>query len=180
VTDLVFIHGPGAVGKLTVARALATRTGLPLFHNHLIVDAAAAVFPFGSEPFRRLREAWWLMMFDEAVAAGQSLIFTFAPESTVGRDFVSKTVASVEGAGGRVRFVSLTCPVEVQETRMADPSRAAFGKLRDVALWRRLRAQGAADFPPLPAEITLDTSTLAPEDAAERIVEALALARARA
>lgn len=45
---LVFIHGPAASGKLTVAKELAALTGYPLFHNHLIVDALLAVFPFGS------------------------------------------------------------------------------------------------------------------------------------
>jgi len=32
---LVFIYGPPAVGKLTVANALAKVTGFKVFHNHL-------------------------------------------------------------------------------------------------------------------------------------------------
>jgi cytidylate kinase len=54
--DLVFLHGPAASGKLTVARALGDRVGFPVFHNHLVVDVLTTVFPFGSEPFVRLRE----------------------------------------------------------------------------------------------------------------------------
>jgi cytidylate kinase len=54
--DLVSIHGPVAAGKLTVARELSHLTGFRLFHNHLTVDAVAAVFDFGSEPFILLRE----------------------------------------------------------------------------------------------------------------------------
>ena len=53
---LVFLYGPVASGKLTIARELAARTGFALFHNHLVVDAVMAVFPFGSESFVRLRE----------------------------------------------------------------------------------------------------------------------------
>jgi hypothetical protein len=79
---LVFIYGQPASGKLTVARELAEITGWPLFHNHLIVDAVRAVFPFGSEPFTRLREEFWLKIISEASRAGTSLIFTFAPEPT--------------------------------------------------------------------------------------------------
>ncbi len=45
---LVFIHGPAAVGKLTVARELAELTGLALFHNHLVVDLVTSLFEFGS------------------------------------------------------------------------------------------------------------------------------------
>src|ERR1700751_4193719 len=47
---LLFLYGPAASGKLTIARELATLTGFALFHNHLVVDAVAAAFPFGSEP----------------------------------------------------------------------------------------------------------------------------------
>ena len=52
-------------GKLTVARLVAERTGIALFHNHLVVDAVAAVFPFGSPEFIRLREHFWI----ETIAA---------------------------------------------------------------------------------------------------------------
>src|SRR5262245_61805419 len=54
--DLIFLHGPAASGKLTVARELVTLTGFRLFHNHLVVDALTAVFGFGTAPFIRLRE----------------------------------------------------------------------------------------------------------------------------
>lgn len=36
---LLFIYGPPASGKLTVAREPAALTGYRLFHNHLVVDA---------------------------------------------------------------------------------------------------------------------------------------------
>jgi hypothetical protein len=42
---LVFIYEPVASGKLTIARELAGRTGLPLFHNHSAVDAVETAFP---------------------------------------------------------------------------------------------------------------------------------------
>jgi hypothetical protein len=178
--DLVFIHGPGAVGKLTVGRALTARTGLPLFHNHLVVDTVLAVFAFGSPPFVRLRHAMWLAMFDEAAKAGQSLIFTFAPENSVPRSFIQEVVESVGKHGGQVRFVELTCALAVQEARIEDPSRAAYRKLNSLAQARALRAAGAAEFPPLPAEVTIDTGALSPEEAAERIATALARPRVSA
>lgn len=42
--ELIFIHGPAAVGKLTVARELSRQSGVAVFHNHLVVDALLAVF----------------------------------------------------------------------------------------------------------------------------------------
>lgn len=86
---VVFLHGKAACGKLTVGRALAARTGYPLFHNHLIVDAVSAVFPFGSEAFVALRQRFWLDMFSEAARLGRPLIFTFAPADRPGTRYRS-------------------------------------------------------------------------------------------
>ena len=98
---LVFLYGPAASGKLTIAREIARLTGFAVFHNHLIVDAVLAVFPFGSEPFVRLREQFWMATFAEAAAHGRSLVFTFAPEASVSADFPQRVVALVEEAGWR-------------------------------------------------------------------------------
>jgi hypothetical protein len=173
---LIFIHGPAACGKLTVARELARLTGLPLFHNHLVVDAVAALFPFGSAPFVRLREEMWLEAFREAAAADRSLIFTFHPERTVRPEFIGHTIETVESHGGRVTFVALTCARDELERRIEAPSRAEFGKLASKAFFRELQNSGAFDFPPLPdSGLTLDTGRLAPEAAAAKIRDFLGL-----
>ena len=171
--DLIFLHGPPAVGKLTVARALAEATGLALFHNHYVVDAVGAVFPFGSPAFRNLRERYWLQMFEAAADEGRSLIFTFAPEGTVSPGFPQDAVAAVASRGGRVRFIALTCPEVEQERRLDAASRAEFGKLKSVDLLRDLKAGGAFDYPALPAELTLDTAELSAAEAAARIASHL-------
>jgi shikimate kinase len=170
---LVFLHGPAASGKLTVGRELSRVTGYRLFHNHLIVDAVTAVFEFGSESFVRLREEMWLSVFREAALRGVSIIFTFAPERTVGETFVEEAIASVEGPGGRVLFVELTCPESELERRIEDSSRAEYGKLRSKALYQELRGAGAFDYPELPADLTIDTSERTPTEAAVLILERL-------
>jgi hypothetical protein len=172
---LVFLHGPVASGKLTIGRLLAERTGYALFHNHLIVDAVGAVFPFGSEAFVRLRERFWLETMAEAAAARRSLIFTFAPEPTVRPGFADRARAVVEAGGGGVVFVALTLPPAEQERRLVDPGRAAFGKMRSVALLRSLRDAFDASAAAMPApRLTIDTAVATPEAAAEAIAAALA------
>lgn len=166
----VFIHGPVAAGKLTVARALQSRSGLPLFHNHLAVDAALALFPFGSPEFVRLRHAIWIAGFREAAASGRSFIFTFHPEASVPPAFIGEAVSIVEGAGGRVVFVALTCAEGEIERRISDPSRTMFRKLGALDDYRRLRDSGAfafQDLPPAALEIATDRRT--PGDAAAEI-----------
>jgi len=83
---LVFIHGPAAAGKYTVAKELAALTGFELYHNHLVVDEVLKVHAFG-------RRASWR----SATGAGGNfsaqfpgpgpadIIFTFNPENTVHR-----------------------------------------------------------------------------------------------
>ncbi|WP_292225938.1 AAA family ATPase [Brevundimonas sp.] len=172
---LVFIYGPVASGKLTVAHELAKQTGLPLFHNHLVVDAVNAVFAFGTEPFIRLREAFWLQTFIEAAREGRSLIFTFAPEGTVAEDFPSRVQAAIAPFGGSVIYVSLTVSPEEQERRLIQPSRAAFGKLQSIDLLRQLRTDYNASLRIMPqADLTIDTEACTPQLAAERIASHLA------
>ncbi|MGY1814740.1 hypothetical protein [Blastococcus sp. SYSU D00820] len=172
--QLVFLSGPIASGKLTTGRALAALTGLPLFHNHLVVDALLAVFPFGSPEFVALREEFWLRTFATAAGAGRSLVFTFAPEPTVPAGFPDRVRRTVEQAGGRVRFVELAVSPAVQEARLAAPDRTAFGKLTDVGVLRSLvPAAGLA----VPAELVVDTDASPPERSAATIAAALGLPR---
>jgi chloramphenicol 3-O-phosphotransferase len=170
--DLVFIHGPAAAGKLTIARELTKLVGLPVFHNQLVVDALTPVFEFGSPAFVNLREQIWLAVFKEAARAGTSLIFTFVPEKTVTQSFVREAVSVVQAEGGRVLFVELTCPVSVQEERVAAASRAEFGKIRSVQVLRELRERGAFNVSEMPSSgLKIDTSVVLPQDAAKAIVE---------
>lgn len=168
--EIIFVYGPAAAGKLTVGRELARLTELPLFHNHLVVDAVSAVFPFGSEPFIRLRERFWLQTFTEAARSGRSLIFTFAPEATVDPGFPERVRGVIEPFGGSVVFVALTVSREEQERRIGNASRSEFGKLTSLELLRELRGSFDASMTAMPsAELSIDTEACDPVDAAARI-----------
>jgi hypothetical protein len=171
---LVFLHGPPAVGKLTIARELALLTSFRLFHNHLTVDLVSSLFPFGSEPFIHLREQIWLAAFAEATRNNVSLIFTFNPERTVRKSFVQETIDVVEGAGGQVIFVELTCTEEELERRMEDASRKEFGKLASVEQYRSLRDAGAFQFMELPNGLVVDTTNGPASDTAQLISDHIA------
>ncbi|MGH9872528.1 MAG: AAA family ATPase [Pyrinomonadaceae bacterium] len=171
---LVFLHGAPAVGKLTVARELVALTGFRLFHNHLTVDLVSSLFPFGSEPFILLREHIWLAAFAEAARNNVSLIFTFNPERTVRERFIQDTIDLIEAAGGKVVFVELTCAEADLEGRLEDVSRKEFGKLASVEQYRSLKDAGAFQFPKLPNDLSVDTTTQSPADSARLISEHLA------
>jgi chloramphenicol 3-O-phosphotransferase len=169
--QLVLIYGLPATGKLTVARALAERTGYRLFHNHLTVDLLLAVFDFGSAPFIELREQIWLAVIDQAARSGTpGMIFTFNPESTVRRNFIDRVAATVEAAGGQLTLVELRAPVEELRRRLADPSRQEYRKLSSPTLFDQLLADGSLDTSHMPAPaLAIDTASCSPEEAARRI-----------
>ena len=48
---LIYLHGPPAAGKYTIAKALETKIGARIFHNHLTIDVAKAIFDFGTPAF---------------------------------------------------------------------------------------------------------------------------------
>lgn len=173
--DLVFLHGPAAAGKLTVARELSALTGLPVFHNHLVVDLLLEVFEFGSPEFVRLRERFWLETFSEAARAGRSLIFTFAPENTVPPGFPERVVSTVGEHGGRVRFVQLRISDAEQERRIENPNRREFNKLASLSTLRRLRAADGPAVEIPPAHVVIDTEATGPAGAAQILRETFVL-----
>ena len=144
--DVLFVHGPAAAGKHTIGTLLSTLVDMPLFHNHLVVDAVSALFDFGTEPFIQLREAMWLAAFEVAADASRSFIFTFNPEATVEADLIERLDAIVTARGGRVLYVELTCSDEAVAARINSPSRAQFGKLLDADAYVTLKSRVISIF----------------------------------
>ena len=166
---LVFLFGPAASGKLTTARSVASRTGYPVFHNHLTVDLLTTVFPFGSEPFVRLREQLWLSVIADAIRTGRSLIFTFAPERTVRAGFADRVRERVEAAGGRICFVELLVGEVEQERRITAVERSEFHKLSDLETLRAVRQRADVVEQP-PADLVVDTDVSSAEESAAAVV----------
>jgi hypothetical protein len=168
---LLFLYGRPAVGKLTVARALAQRTGGRLFHNHLTVNLALSVYDFGTPGFVELRERIWMAVFRRALADKLPLlIFTFNPENTVPQGFIDGLFAEMKAGGAEVIPVELTASEAKIEERLGSDSRRREGKVMDAALYKRLRQRGVFETPVIPApRLSLDTGSLSPAEAAERI-----------
>lgn len=172
---MVFIYGAPAAGKLTIGREVARRTGFALFHNHLIMDALLAVFPFGSPEFVRLRESFWTETITSAARTGRPLVFTFCPEPTVGSAFAEGLTAIVEQEGGTVSTIRLDVSDEEQEKRLVAPSRTG-GKLRRVEklrLWKSAFEAAIAGMPQ--PDLSIDTTHVDAAEAAEQITHLVQL-----
>ena len=172
---VIFIYGPAASGKYTIGKHLSQMTGLPLFHNHLAVDAAKSLFAFGTPSFNRLRATVWRTAFEEAATANKSFIFTFHPEASVDPALIEDLCQSVYSRGGRVHFIELVCSRDTILQRLGEGNRSSFGKLTDAKLYRTIESEGGFDFPPLPKSLlVVNTDEIGPVDAAEKIASAVA------
>src|SRR5690349_13434748 len=127
---LLFLYGPPAVGKLTVAIEVAALTGFKLFHNHVSFDLATDLFDLGTRAFGRLVDTVRLAVFEIAASEGvEGLIFTFVYGAGYDDPFVERVIETVEGHGGEVCFVQLCCDAAVLEERVVAADRRRFKKL---------------------------------------------------
>jgi tRNA uridine 5-carbamoylmethylation protein Kti12 len=173
---LIILYGPPGVGKLTVARELATRTGFKVFHNHLTNDLLTSLFEFGSEPMLRLTTKYRIEMLTEAAKADLSgVIHTLVYSRGVDDDFMQDLIDASEHHGGTATLVLLRCDPEVLMERLISESRSEFGKLRTPETLRKLlREQSFMEpFPHRPS-LVIDNTHLSPGDVAGQIFSELA------
>ena len=167
---VVFVYGPPAAGKLTVASLLAERTGFRLSHNHAIIDAVLPLFEYGTEPFRELVNHFREELIETAVSERVDFVMTYgyvAEEEAV----VARYVDLVERNGGTVLFVQLSAAPETLADRVTHPSRREHGKLTDPEPLREML--GRWDFTatvPFASNLAIDTEAHTPAQAVESII----------
>ncbi len=167
---LVFIYGPPAVGKLTVATELAKQTGFKLFDNHVSIDFVKAVFEFGIERYWKLTERFRLLMFEEAAKHGINTIFTFAYDKATDNPYVKKTIQTVRKEGGSVCFVQLLCDEEELARRVNSKGRRKAGKIATKKLLTSvLKRHGLGSEVPFQTSLGIDTTRVSAKKSAEMI-----------
>jgi len=173
---LIILYGAPGVGKLTVARELAARTGFKVFHNHLTTDLVTSLFPFGSEPMVRLTSRYRIEMLAEAAKADlpgviHTLVYGKGPDD----DFMQDLIDAAEDHGGHATLVLLRCDPDILMERIVSESRGEFGKLRTPETLRRLLAEQSLMEPfPHRSSIVIDNTHMTPADVASLIANELA------
>lgn len=168
---LVMLYGPPAVGKLSVAQALAARTGFRVLHNHLLMNLGHALFDWGTETSRvftrHLREVS-LEAARKADLSGIILTFVYARDRDA---YILGLCDWAESQGDEVYLVQLSGEQETLEARVTQPSRGAFDKLTTVPGLREKLGLLNEPFGQVAgrASLCISTDTLTPDAAAERI-----------
>jgi hypothetical protein len=165
----IFIYGPPAAGKLTVARCLGAGYGLKVLDNTVTIEVALRLFDFASKPFVELVERLRLDLTAAAARAGVDVVSTFVYGHPVDRGYVDRLVGTVEAEGGAVTFVQLLPPPAVLEERVGQPSRATMAKLRDVERLRQSLARYDLCTPVNAGDLSIDNSDVAPDEVAALI-----------
>jgi hypothetical protein len=156
---LVFIYGPPAVGKLTVATELAKLTGFKLFDNHVSIDFVKSVFEYGTRRYWKLIEKYRLSMFKEVSKHGINTIFTFVYDKATDDPFVKKTIQTISKEGGGVCFVRLFCDEEELARRVRGKGRREMGKVSTKKLLASvLKRHGLGSDMPYHTSLRIDTT----------------------
>lgn len=167
---LVFIYGPPAVGKLTVAREVAKLTGFRLFHNHVAIDFARSVFEFGTPSFWRVVDGTRRDMLEEVAKSGTDAIFTFVYGGETDDAFIRWVTGVVEAQGGEVCFVRLRCDRAEVLRRVAGKKRKRMGKLASRKGLSGLYSRYDLDARiPSAESFDVDTGETRPREAARQI-----------
>jgi hypothetical protein len=169
---LVFIYGPPAVGKLTVATELGRLIAFPVWDNHQSIDCLLPLFPYGTESLSKLAHLIRVSVIEEAAREAVNLIFTFVFAYPIDVSYVESIFAPVEEHGGSVCLVQLTCTTETQEERVRAADRSRRQKTRSVELIREWNARHDLSTPvPGRPTLTIDNTDTPPEVVARAIAE---------
>jgi len=167
--NLVFLYGPPATGKLTIAKELSRLLDFPVFHNHLTRDLVQGLYPGKVSDHYELVDTLREDVIRYCAQHGTSIIFTFVYDGTADDSSVARIVRPVQENGGNVCFVELSAPRDVILERVTNESRKHHRKIVDREKLATLLQEKTYTSVPYNSVLKIDTAELAPNESAELI-----------
>ena len=169
---LIFIYGPPAVGKLTVAKIISEKTKIPVFHNHYTFDIGELLYPGdlkkGGVLATKLRE----VVFKSATKNNVNLIFTYVYGAGIDDKFVNRIVGAVNKGGGKVLFVKLETTVDELHKRVINPSRLGTQKIKSKeGLEKLIKNYKLFESILKSNSLEIDNTNTSPENTADQIIK---------
>ena len=177
---IVHLNGWPGAGKKTVGLALAERLGARLIHNHLLHDVAIVVTGFDDPErwplYETIRSAAYAALVRRP--AGETFVMTNALRTNSNRGTAAWRDVVGLAIDRQVPLVPVVLEVEEGENvrRLGSADRQGT-KLTDAEKLRDYRHTSELQYPDVPELLVLDTTTLAPREAAERIAAHVANCR---
>ena len=173
--NLIYLHGPPASGKLTIAKELAARTSCGVFHNHLAIDLARPFFEFGSDDFWKLVGDVRLTTLGRAAASARTVVYTSCYDHPVDLPRFEEIERIVRQGGGTLYPFYLECSIAELERRVSHPSRVELEKVRSIAGLHALLRRWNCVAVPRGTCITIVTDSKTPSECAAEIIAELDL-----
>ncbi len=170
---LIFIYGPPASGKLTVAEKLSQRTGIPLFHNHLSRDLVKDIYKDELGANYALVDRIRFDVLDYCSKHNTDLIFTYVYAGSDDDSNVREFIKIIEENNGEVIFIELSAAREDLINRVNNESRSRFKKLTDPEIMKDITQDISIYSIPFVESLKVDTSTLSADEAVAVIAENL-------
>ena len=169
--NLIFIYGPPASGKLTVAKELSRITGYKLFHNMLTVSLAQSVLDWGDKNFGDLTTKYRLITFEEAAKAKiKGIVFTYAYVPKIDDPFVKKVINQIKRDDGKIYFIQIHAEKKELLRRVGDESRRELKKLTDKSiLEKQLDKRDQYAKIPFVDTFSIDSTKISSEKVAQMI-----------
>lgn len=170
---LIFLYGPPAAGKYSIAKLLAEETGYRLFHNHATVDLVKSVFDFGTKSFWDLVHKIRLDFFEQAAKENlPGIIFTFMYEKHSDDPFVKEIIEKITLNGGKIIFIQIYCEKEELLKRVKGESRKQFQKIKtEEELLQLLDRGDLFSAIPFVKSTKIDNTNLSIEEAVREALE---------
>lgn len=178
-TEVIFIYGAPASGKLTTAKKLAQKLGYRLLHNHLTTDLVRAVFDRGNDRGGMLIVKFRFEMLEAAVQEKvKGLVMTGAyaqdyvyPNGKTDEWFVKELERITVDNGGVFYGVNLSANKETLLHRVKEDDRKEWGKITDEKiLAATLDRHDFSKTAPLKNNIIIENDTMPADQVVEKIM----------
>lgn len=175
--NLIFIYGPPAVGKLTVAQELSKLTGYKVFHNHVVIDAVSELIPIAEKNFFKITDEINSKLIEAVAEYGcKGLIFTMVYAKSPGEKklpiFVKKVKQIIKKHEGKLYFVKLICDKKIILERVKEESRKKYKKFSSPKkLKKYAHEKDLFSTLPLRGQFITNNTKKSPEIVAEEVVK---------
>ena len=176
---VIFLYGPVAVGKLTVAKVLSKKLGYKLTHNHQVNDFVEEMFGRGSYTSNSMKEYMRFGVLEHTVMANTNFVTTHCYR----HNYVSQTGLTdpqyVRALQKRlVKLGAKFYPIHLKATdkellrRVNMESRKKFRKLVSKKIMKEyLKVLDFKTLPGLRNNFVVDNTKLSPNKVADVIIK---------
>ncbi len=179
----IFIYGPAAVGKFTVANLICEKIGYKLIHNHSLIDAVKVIFDRGTENYSKIIHNLRMEFFHQVASVGANVVITHCYSNNyintaVGMsdpEYVLAVKKIFEDAGIEISFVHLKADEEALSHRVVSESRKGKKLCEVDDLKEFMKDNDFETSAPIEGQLVIDSSKLEANEVADTIIKHFSL-----